>query len=588
MRCGISPHKNKAFAALHILLAVAMVAAMLAGTALAGLLEDAAAAYERGDYPTALRIRLELAEQSNPEAQVWLGLMYARGHGVPRDDAQAVQWYRRAAERDYAWGQTNLGYMYETGRGVVKDEAAAVKWYLKAAEQGFAMAQSNLGISYRNGRGVGKDDASAVAWFRKAAEQGYVRAQTDLGYMYETGQGVAKDEAEAAKWYLKAAERGQAIAQDNLGLAYLNGRGVARDDAAAVAWFRKAAEQGHARAQNNLGHMYENGFGVAKDLDEAAKWYRKAADQGSTLAVTNLTRIAKGNAALDTSNCSLVQIDQWPVRFARNGWLVVDGTVNGRKVGFMLDTGAMRTTIVRPAAAQLGLTIEPLRGGWTTGSTGESIGADISFVGEFRIAALTRRNWQMRVVGERDFGDGIGVILGEDFFQDVDVEFDLANRTIRFFQARNCKDASLAYWAAGRALEVEIEAINDPKRARIIVPVRVNGLPVAALLDTGAEFSILHRHTAGRLGVRPSTPGVIAAGAFSGIGKESSDLWIGPIERFEIGNAVIKETAIPFGDIGADYQMLLGLDFLSAHRLLVSHSQRKIYFTHNGGPVFKR
>ncbi len=35
-------------------------------------------------------------------------------------------------------------------------------------------------------------------------------------------------------------------------------------------------------------------------------------------------------------------------------------------------------------------------------------------------------------------------------------------------------------------------------------------------------------------------------------------------------------------------QMLLGMDFLRAHRLLVSHSQRKIYFTANGGAVFQQ
>ncbi len=112
---------------------------------LAGPFEDATAAYNRGDYATALRIRLELADQGDPAAQVVLGLMYARGHGVPEDDAQAVEWYRKAAGQNFAWGQTNLGFMYASGRGVVKDEAEAVKWYLKAAEQGFAMAQDNLG-----------------------------------------------------------------------------------------------------------------------------------------------------------------------------------------------------------------------------------------------------------------------------------------------------------------------------------------------------------------------------------------------------------------------------------------------------------
>ena len=39
---------------------------------------------------------------------------------------------------------------------------------------------------------------------------------------------------------------------------------------------------------------------------------------------------------------------------------------------------------------------------------------------------------------------------------------------------------------------------------------------------------------------------------------------------------------------GTPAGMLLGVDFLKAHRVLVAHSQRKIYFTYVGGPVFER
>ena len=50
---------------------------------------------------------------------------------------------------------------------MAKDEAEAVKWYRKAAEQNYAIAQYNLGICYANGDGVAKDDAEAVSGFAK-------------------------------------------------------------------------------------------------------------------------------------------------------------------------------------------------------------------------------------------------------------------------------------------------------------------------------------------------------------------------------------------------------------------------------------
>ena len=180
-------------------------------------------------------------------------------------------------EEDDAELQFRLGKMHATGSGKAKDEADAVKWYRKAAEQGHAGAQCDLGLMYANGRGVGKNEAEAVKWYRKAAEQREANAQFNLGLRYSNGRGVAKDEAEAAEWYRKAAEQGDADAQCNLGVMYANGLGVAKDEAEAVKWYRKAVEQGDADAQFNLGMMYASGRGVAKDKVEAVKWYRKAA-----------------------------------------------------------------------------------------------------------------------------------------------------------------------------------------------------------------------------------------------------------------------------------------------------------------------
>ena len=62
--------------------------------------------------------------------------MYDNGRGVRQDDAQAVQWYRKAAEQGYAGAQNNLGVMYEQGQGVLQDLALAQEWYGKACDNG--------------------------------------------------------------------------------------------------------------------------------------------------------------------------------------------------------------------------------------------------------------------------------------------------------------------------------------------------------------------------------------------------------------------------------------------------------------------
>jgi TPR repeat protein len=61
--------------------------------------------------------------------------MYARGLGVPQDYAEAVRWYRLAADQGHASAQNNLGVMYATGEGVLQDYVQAHMWYNLAASR---------------------------------------------------------------------------------------------------------------------------------------------------------------------------------------------------------------------------------------------------------------------------------------------------------------------------------------------------------------------------------------------------------------------------------------------------------------------
>ena len=84
-----------------------------------------------------------LAEQGYPLPSFALGGMYADGQGVPQDDAEAVRWYRLAADHGHAAAQHILGVMYENGGGVsgvagmpgTEDYVEAHMWYNLAAAQ---------------------------------------------------------------------------------------------------------------------------------------------------------------------------------------------------------------------------------------------------------------------------------------------------------------------------------------------------------------------------------------------------------------------------------------------------------------------
>jgi TPR repeat protein len=156
----------------------------------------------RKDKAEAAKWYRKAAEQGDAYAQYNLGVCYSDGdivakHPTPVDTIMSFP------DPIINLGLSKLGM--GSGR---KDAAEAVKWFRKAAEQGNADAQNKLGCCYEEGSGVKKDLAEAAKWYRKAADQGNASAQHNLGFCYNTGSGVPKNSVEAYKWHNLASAQG--------------------------------------------------------------------------------------------------------------------------------------------------------------------------------------------------------------------------------------------------------------------------------------------------------------------------------------------------------------------------------------------
>ncbi|MCW5756456.1 MAG: SEL1-like repeat protein [Phycisphaeraceae bacterium] len=236
-------------------------------------------------YSSSQRIAGQRPSDDRTKAVFVVGQSYASGFGVPRNESEAVRWYRFASEEGSVDAMFNLGVMLDSGRGGSKDEAGAVRWYRSAAEQGNAHAMVNLGMMLANGRGAATDKVEAVRWYRSAAEQGIAGAMFNLALMLESGHGVSKDEVAAVRWYRSAAEEGIISAMTSLGKMLATGRGIAKDEAEGAQWFRRAAEGGDVEGMFLLGAFLFSGIGVDKDEREAVVWLRRASTQGHTGAM---------------------------------------------------------------------------------------------------------------------------------------------------------------------------------------------------------------------------------------------------------------------------------------------------------------
>lgn len=299
------------------------------------------------------------------------------------------------------------------------------------------------------------------------------------------------------------------------------------------------------------------------------------------------------------NQCQLVKVAEWSLR-ANAYRPVVDGAINGQKIGVLLDTGSAITLISRSAATKLGLPLSPLRGNRQLDATrlygiGGEVRTDGAYVDELRIADALRKDWIAIVAGEQELGDDISLLLGYEFFHQLDVEFDLPNRAVRLFQPKGCKSASLAYWTK-EALDVPLEG-----GIHLAFTVTLNGKPLLAELDSGASATVLSQEAATILGLSPQTPGVSPGGCV-GSRKTGIDSWIAQLESFAVGGERIKNPKLRFADLWRNMtyeqtashlrariqpsELLLGADFLHTHRVYVAHSQGKLYFSYTGGTVF--
>ena len=153
---------------------------------------------EAGEFRQAAELFLN-AQKGRPAAQYDLGRAYEFGFpGITKTLSEAVKWYRKAADQGHdeaknrlkivemilnaqngqAKAQYELGMAYENGSDDFrKSPAEAVTWFRKAANQGYAEAQYELGNAYEAGSGVLQSHFTAMSWYREAANQGHAGAE---------------------------------------------------------------------------------------------------------------------------------------------------------------------------------------------------------------------------------------------------------------------------------------------------------------------------------------------------------------------------------------------------------------------------
>ena len=261
--------------------------------------------------------------------------------------------------------------------------------------------------------------------------------------------------------------------------------------------------------------------------------------------------------------------------------------VNGVDLKMLTDSGSFFSLLTPQTAAKLKLKLRPPPDGPASIiGVGGSERIGIATADDFTIVGFTFHHADFMVAGLPNAQ--IDGIIGDNILSFADVEFDLSNGAIRLFKPVGCGDqVVLAYWTQpGQASSIPIAPAVAP-HFQILGHVRVNGHDMRAIFDTGSSRSFITRTAARAAGVSTDDAGVKPTGLGGGVGGHQIETWTAPFKSFRIGQEEVKGTTLRVGDTDLENaDMLIGADFFLSHRVYVANSQRKLYFTYNGGPVF--
>jgi len=114
----------------HLLVAITL---LFSPPALAEI-EAARDLMDAGQFKQAMTQLLPAARSGNADAEELIGVMYAMGLGVKRDDQRAFEWYLRSSMKGHPGAQSGVGWYYEVGRGMESpDLVRAYMWYVLSA-----------------------------------------------------------------------------------------------------------------------------------------------------------------------------------------------------------------------------------------------------------------------------------------------------------------------------------------------------------------------------------------------------------------------------------------------------------------------
>ena len=256
--------------------------------------------------------------------------------------------------------------------------------------------------------------------------------------------------------------------------------------------------------------------------------------------------------------CSRSPVAQMPLRLIED-YPLVPGTLAGRPVSWLVDTGAQGMLVLPAIADALHL---PVSGITRVDGTGGSKLARVVRLPGLRLggAAMPDQTAPVMPLPTALTTDPpLAGLLGASLLSGFDLDVDVPGGRLALWPSASCTPPPLHGTSLPLALSPAGEAF---------VPVHVNGQPLLALLDTGSRATILEQAAARRLGLDAPISANTAAGV------DGARLPIGHTRaRLALGDEAAADAPVSIAPLQLERgDMLLGLDQLGRRRFWLGYA----------------
>ncbi|HWT41376.1 MAG TPA: retropepsin-like aspartic protease [Sphingopyxis sp.] len=275
-----------------------------------------------------------------------------------------------------------------------------------------------------------------------------------------------------------------------------------------------------------------------------------------------------------------------PLEILPSGHPVVQVRIDGAAPKrFVIDTAASSTTIMPKLRAEMPELVAKLSDDPVDGAAGR-VDVETTVVKQVDVAGHRFRSPELMLLppGPTDLL-GVDGILGADIIADFAVELDIPSR--RWRMTPKVEAGMLD------GLSAAVPFVLDDMRAPRLT-IRLNGVEVPAILDTGARGTIINWAAAKAIGVTPDSPGVAKATDIKGATNHAMPSVEAPIDALTIGEAKVEGRKVRVADLPIfkvlgftpeQPAVILGIDMFADRRFVIDHPGLRLHISPPAPPA---